>query len=223
MTIHFKITTGLLEEIRNDLLRRHSFAFERVGFLFICPGTAGLHYDSHNSNHEIPNIHPHTWYSRFSSWFGIGARKAKEISSSKGSTSTNSKIDRQDTLILLASSYAPVTDGDYIEDPTVGARIGSAAIRSAMQRSLDSGMGVLHVHMHEGRGRPGFSLTDRKSMNSLMPSFFNITPNMPHGALVLNRDSIAGVVWKDKKTQIAISRVSVIGYPCSFDKGISYV
>lgn len=223
MTIHFKITTGLIEEIRNDLLRRHSFAFERVGFLFIRPGTASLQYDASASNYEVPNIHRSTWYSICSSWFGSGGRKSGKISGTKGSNSTDSKADSKDTLIILASLYSPVSDRDYIEDPTVGARIGSAAIRTAMQRSLDSGMGVLHVHMHEGRGHPCFSITDRKSMNRLMPAFFNVAPNVPHGALVLNRDGIAGVVWTDKKTQIPISRVSVVGYPSLFDRGISYV
>lgn len=33
MTIHFKITRHLLEDIRRDLTRPHPFAYERVGFI----------------------------------------------------------------------------------------------------------------------------------------------------------------------------------------------
>lgn len=225
MTTHFKITKSLLEEIRTDLCRPHPFAFERVGFLFVRAGTGTLLCNTERSGSR--NDHQHKsamkaspkWCSRLFRWLN----PTKSDERKKNDSIVESKRQNEDTLMILAVSYSPVNDGDYIHDPTVGAKIGSAAIRNAMQRSLDSGMGVIHVHMHEGTGRPGFSLIDRESMNNLMPSFFNVSPCVPHGALVFNRDNIAGAIWKDKKKSHAITRISVIGYPCEFSRGVSYV
>jgi hypothetical protein len=218
MTTHFKITKSLLEQIRSDLCRPHPFAFERVGFLFIRPGTASLLCNpgapQNRSGHEDnpPMKSTPKWYSRFLQWLNPPQTGTLGENCSIAET----RMQSEETLMILAVSYFPACDEDYINDPKVGAKIGSAAIRDAMQRSLDTGMGVIHVHMHEGTGCPGFSLTDGESMNNLMPSFFNVSPGVPHGALVFNRDNVAGVIWKDKKTSLAISRVSVIGYPCEF-------
>jgi hypothetical protein len=228
MTAHFKITRQLLEDIRKDLSRPHHFAFERVGFLFVKSATAGFTgiqgQPSHcNHTHHVSISLLRSWYPRLFSWFGSSHQATVESPRMRKRIASSSKVDGELWLMILASSYSPVSDGDYIKDHTVGAKIGSAAIRSAMQRSLDTGVGVMHVHMHEGMGRPGFSLTDRKSMNVLMPSFFNVSPNVPHGALLFNKDSITGIVWKDKQTALPISRVSIVGYPCSFDKGLGYV
>jgi hypothetical protein len=38
MNIHFKITRSFLQNIKNDLMRRHPYAAERVGFLFAREG-----------------------------------------------------------------------------------------------------------------------------------------------------------------------------------------
>src|SRR3546814_14362543 len=64
------------------------------------------------------------------------------------------------SLLLLAQDYHPVEDADYIDCPSVGAMMGSKAIRKALQRSYQSRTAALHVHMHEHLGRPGFSGTD---------------------------------------------------------------
>lgn len=228
MTVHFKIIEQLLDQVRKDLSRPHPFAFERVGFLFVRPGTGGVPcnpakpFCCDNPHLSPSGSHLSKWYFRLSSWLGSARREAVEMPGISDRIATESRTHEGSTLMILASSYSPVLDDDYIDDPTVGAKIGSTAIRIAMQRSLDTGMGVLHVHMHEGRGRPWFSTTDMKSMNNLMPSFFNVSPNVPHGALVLNQDSFAGVIWKDKGTSLAISRLSVVGYPCRFSGGMNH-
>ena len=180
-----------------------------------------------NANHSN-NAHIETtgllrgWISRLRAW-GTSRRAAGKCADMMDGIASNMAAHEEPALMIMASSYAPVADSDYVMDRTVGAKIGSAAIRTAMQRSLDTGMGVIHIHMHGGKGMTGFSPTDRKTMNVLVPSFFNVSPSVPHGALVFNRDSIAGVVWRDKQSPISISRVSVIGYPCSFDGGINHV
>jgi len=75
-------------------------------------------------------------------------------------------------LIILATTYEPVADEDYLEDHTVGAMMGPAAIRKAMQRAYNSALGdisIFHVHMHECSGHPGFSRTDLTESAKFVP------------------------------------------------------
>ena len=53
------------------------------------------------------------------------------------------------SLMVLAQAYHPVADCDYVEDRSVGAMMGSAAIRTALERSYRDHTTTLHVHMHE--------------------------------------------------------------------------
>lgn len=98
-------------------------------------------------------------------------------------------------IVVLGRSYAPVADADYIDDPTVGARIGSNAFRAAFQWAMQNGAGLYHVHLHHGRGVPLFSRTDLEETFRFAPSFFNAVPSMPHGAVVLSEDSGKALVW----------------------------
>ncbi len=52
------------------------------------------------------------------------------------------------TMLLLSISYMAIPDDLYIDDPSVGARINSTAIRNGLQKSMDSGMSAIHVHLH---------------------------------------------------------------------------
>lgn len=223
MNIHFKITGSLLEKIRENLSQPHPFAFERVGFLFIRQGTAAFQCDMRQSVSYSPWVETvPKWYTKLFRSLMMTSQERVEITGASDSIA-ESRTQTKDTLMILVSTYAPVRDEDYINDPTVGAKIDSSAIRRAMQQSLDTGMGVIHVHMHVGTGRPSFSPTDRKSMNTLMPSFFNVSPNVPHGALVFNRDRMTGIIWSNKKTSHEFTRVSVVSYPCQFSGGIKHV
>ena len=59
-------------------------------------------------------------------------------------------------LLVLAADYHSVADEDYLRDESVGAMMGPAAIRKAMQRAYAGGaqdVSLFHVHMH-GRRRP---------------------------------------------------------------------
>src|SRR5688500_17842551 len=53
--------------------------------------------------------------------------------------------------LILFTGYYPVPDEHYVDDPYSGARINADAIRDAMQRVLDSGEGLFHVHCHTHR------------------------------------------------------------------------
>lgn len=118
--------------------------------------------------------------------------------------------------LLLMTDYEPVADEQYVRDEQVGARIGSAAIRLAMQRSLTSGEVVLHVHLHDHRGVPHFSRVDEHELARLVPSFARVAPQAPHGALVLSRDRGAAAIWlPGSAASVRTEDISVVGYPIS--------
>lgn len=109
--------------------------------------------------------------------------------------------DIEGGILVLATSYHPVSDEHYVRDDSVGARISGAAFRSAMQSSLSNRTGVFHIHMHEHRGPPIPSSTDRKESRKFVPDFFNVTPSMPHGTLILSKDSATGDCWTSKTSE----------------------
>jgi hypothetical protein len=98
-------------------------------------------------------------------------------------------------VLLLAQTWHTVDDGDYIDEPTVGACIGPAAFRKILQTVHRSPASILHVHRHDHTGQPGFSQTDVRSMREFVPGFFNACPSRPHGALVLSHDAAVGAIW----------------------------
>ena len=145
MSIYVKVTETLMSEMKADLARRHSFAYERVGFI-----TAGADFSL------------------------------------------------QGDLTLFCRRYFPVADEDYEPSHRVGAQIGSAAMRKAVEIAYNTRSALLHVHMHEGRGRPEFSRTDAESGFQFVPGFFNVQPKMPHGLVVLNESGARGLLWTSK-------------------------
>jgi hypothetical protein len=97
--------------------------------------------------------------------------------------------------LLIAYSYRPIRDDQYVEDHSVGACFGGSAIREAMQSALTEGSSVFHVHLHEHRGRPRFSSVDKREMGQIMPCFVNLCPDRIHGALVVSLDAATANVW----------------------------
>ncbi len=117
-------------------------------------------------------------------------------------------------LILVAYDYHPVADEDYLDDPSVGAMMGPEAIRKALQVSMNVGCAIFHVHTHGGRGVPGFSPVDLRENDKFVPGFFKVTPQRPHGAVVLSNTAARGAVWFGKNDRPAsIDRFSVAGSP----------
>jgi len=166
MLIHVKMTKNVYDKMRADLNRSHSFAYERVGFIF--------------------------------------ARK--------------DAADKK-TILLLATEYIPVPDAQYINDPKVGAKINSAAIRSVMERAYSSKECILHVHLHDHSGPPRFSKIDRIGYNKMIPSFHNIGGNAAHGALVFSFDNVAGLIWTSKnESPEPIKKLTIVGYPIETQK-----
>lgn len=116
------------------------------------------------------------------------------------------------SLLLLARDYVSVEDGDYLDDPSVGAMMSSAAISKAPQRAYQTKTVALHVHCHGHCGPPEFSGVDVRENAKFVPNFFNVTAHMPHGALLLSRDNAAGAIWLSRDADpIAITRFTGVG------------
>ncbi len=120
--------------------------------------------------------------------------------------------------IVIASEYRPVADEDYIADSSVGAMMGSDAIRKALQHSYQTQTAVLHVHIHDHAGRPSFSGIDSRENAKFVPNFFNVSPQRPHGAIVLSENAMCGNIWLHREARpVPIDRFSVVGAPLWFD------
>lgn len=121
-------------------------------------------------------------------------------------------------LTLLVQTYRPVADDDYLRDRSVGAMMGPAAIRGALQIALQTGTAALHVHMHEHAGQPEFSDTDLRENAKFVPDFFKVAPQIPHGAVVLSHDGARGQLWLGRyQRPLRIDGVTVVGLPLARD------
>ncbi|HEY0020803.1 MAG TPA: ThiF family adenylyltransferase [Longimicrobium sp.] len=116
--------------------------------------------------------------------------------------------------VLLGCAYDGLDDTRYLEDEHVGARIDGRAIRDAMQRVLDTGHGIFHVHVHPHSGVPGFSGTDRREQPRLVESLANAGPNLAHGMLVLSEDAAHAWVRLPGELELVVpAEISIIGDP----------
>lgn len=120
-------------------------------------------------------------------------------------------------LLVLGLEYRPVAEEHYIEDPQVGVKIGVGAIRAAVDRVRLARRGLFHVHLHEHRGRPDFSSTDRHEQPRLVESFRHVGPGVPHGMLVLSDDGAAAWVWMPGELDpVSPKAITIIGNPMTF-------
>jgi hypothetical protein len=116
--------------------------------------------------------------------------------------------------ILLGHRWHSVADEDYLDNPRVGAAIGGSAFRKVLQYAYSNPVSILHVHRHDHRGAPRFSLTDLKSAKEYVPSFFNVQRAMPHGIVVLSFDNASGQVWDFGRPSARLIDVfQIVGYP----------
>ena len=117
-------------------------------------------------------------------------------------------------VVILAQSYHPVDDVDYVRADSVGAMMGSTAIRKALQIAYSNRMSMFHVHVHEHFGRPSFSHVDLQESAVFMPDFWHVCPSHPHGVLVLSKDSASGLCWYPGiRHPLLIEEIVVVGAP----------
>jgi hypothetical protein len=126
---------------------------------------------------------------------------------------------KPDGLVVLAENFHPVIDEDYVDDRTVGAMMGSDAIRKAMQVALRGQSCMFHVHIHEHQGQPRFSTTDLRETPKFVPDFWNVCPELVHGAIVFSTDSMAGRCWYNQhKSPAEFTELSIVGSPMWFHR-----
>lgn len=118
----------------------------------------------------------------------------------------------RNTQALLAYDYMPVDDACYLPSREMGALIDAEAIRAAMQRAFRDKCAIVHVHRHDHPGLPHFSGIDEAENSKLIPTFWNVSPRMPHGALVLSFDRAHGKVWnKTGRSPAILARITSVG------------
>lgn len=118
-----------------------------------------------------------------------------------------------ETPIALVSDFWSVPDDQYVDDPRSGARINGTAIRGAMQTVLSDGVGILHIHLHEFRGRPGFGHMDRAEIPRLVESLRGTDPTRVHGMLVLSPDSAEAWLAFPGCELEPVAKVAIVGRP----------
>ena len=73
-------------------------------------------------------------------------------------------------------------------------------------------LSVIHVHLHEHSGRPGFGGVDSRETRAFMPDFLKVRGDQPHAALILSADEAVGRIWvRDRATSQPINMISFIG------------
>jgi hypothetical protein len=131
-------------------------------------------------------------------------------------------ISDQGQLVLL-NRYHSIPDDQYVDDPNVGARIGSDAITAAMQTvyyGRPVREGIFHVHLHPREIGAGMSPIDRREIPKLMPGFQSVGREAIHGIIILSADHGSGWVWlPGRKDGIAADAIAIIGNPLAVFEG----
>jgi len=126
--------------------------------------------------------------------------------------------------LVLLNRYHSIPDDQYVDDPTVGARIGSEAITWAMQAvyyGRPGREGIFHVHFHVHEGETGMSPVDKREIPRLVPGFQSVGREAMHGIVILSLNHGSGWVWlPGNKESVSADTISVIAKPLSvFEKG----
>jgi hypothetical protein len=119
--------------------------------------------------------------------------------------------------LVLLTRYHAIPDDHYLDDPTVGARIGPDAMTWAMQtvyHGRPEREGIFHIHMHALPGETGMSRTDAREVPPMIPGFQSVGRDAAHGILILSLDHGSGWVrLPGSKELVPCSTMSVIGAP----------
>lgn len=124
---------------------------------------------------------------------------------------------REEGSLVLLNRYHPIPDLEYLDDASVGARIGPAALTWAMQevyRGRPAHEGLFHVHLHAHEGQTGMSWTDQREIPQMIPGFKSVGRAGAHGIVIFSLNHGSGWVWLPENPHvIQASSVTVIGAP----------
>ena len=118
----------------------------------------------------------------------------------------------RDGIVLLGRSFHPVRDEDYEADEQVGARISSRAVQSALALAYsEAAIDALRPRART-QGPPRPSRVDLDCWRELIPNFWHVRPELPHGGLILSEDNAMGMVWVPNQTDVfPIRKFTVVG------------
>ena len=117
-----------------------------------------------------------------------------------------------DGIILVCYDYLPVKDDAYLPDRRIGARVSAEGFRPARQAALRNRLSVIHVHLHDHAGTPGFGGVDSRETRAFMPDFLKVRSDQPHAALILSVDAATGRIWaRDRAAGHPIDTISFTG------------
>ena len=118
----------------------------------------------------------------------------------------------KEELLILVSSYVSIPDEQYVDDDSAGCYFDEQAMRTMMQHSLTHHESIFHVHLHDHLGMPRSSRTDIRESAQYVPDFWNATPDLPHGTIVLSRDRATGSCWYPRRKNVfEIERITAVG------------
>src|ERR1700726_939704 len=114
---------------------------------------------------------------------------------------------------VLCYGYHPIPDEQYIPDVTCGARIGGAAIQTAMGRAFREQCGQLWVHTHGRRGHPLASMTDISEGPNVVRSLANAQPSKVQGWAIISEEGAWGQIRCPDGQLRNLDELTVIGWP----------
>lgn len=119
--------------------------------------------------------------------------------------------------LILLTRYHSIPDDQYVDDQTVGARIGKDALVWAMQAvyyGRSTHEGIFHIHIHPYRGEPNMSRVDFRDLPKLIPGFQSVGNNAAHGIIILSLNHGTGWVWlPESRKPVLVDSIGVIGVP----------
>lgn len=124
---------------------------------------------------------------------------------------------RDSNKVILLNRYHSIPDAHYVNDPTVGARIGPEAMTRAMQdvyHGRTRQEGIFHIHLHGHKGPPGVSGVDSRDLPGFIPGFKSAGRQAAHGIVIFSEDHGSGWVWLPSSHNPVLARaIVVVGSP----------
>lgn len=132
-----------------------------------------------------------------------------------GFTASRHKVLKTGTIIVFVADYFPLADDFYLNDPEVGARINSNAIREGLQKIIDNKVGLFHTHCHSfSKYVPEFSGTDLIDNPEIIKSFGYADKNQVHGMIVLGKNGLNALLkLPGNDSLVKPTKIVVVGYP----------